>query len=188
MANQIALSQQLVEKVSQLEDIEHQISTINFKIYKLSQKFYKETDRIQIRLRKVQASRPRGNPANQWPHRPITHAIRNFYQTKEAKERKLWQDKDLLRQVFDHNRAILTSQKTALSNTQHDIESQIRIIKIQLHWFLQFFQFFPNLYCVKISDQVNKIKTLYHLEFQIFYFCVTILSNPLWRLLIPLLF
>ena len=133
MANQNALKQQLSEKEEQLEDLVLRISAVVVKINKLSQKFFREAAKIQQRLNKVQSSRPRGNPANQWPHRPITGRISAFYQAKENKERKLWQDKDLLRQVFDHNRAILTSQKLILTNAEHDIKSQIRLLKIQIH-------------------------------------------------------
>ena len=102
-------------------------------IYKLTQKFNIDDGKIQQCLNEVQASRPRGNPAYQWPHRPMTQRLRAFYQAKEGKERSLWQDKNLLRQVFDHDRAILTCQRSTFSNAEHDIESQIRILKIQLH-------------------------------------------------------
>ena len=50
MASQLVLSQQLEEKKAQLEDIVHQISAINLKICKLSQKFTKEAGKIQKRL------------------------------------------------------------------------------------------------------------------------------------------
>ena len=133
MASQLVLRQQLQEKTAQLEVIVLEISAISQKILKLSQKFTKEAVKIQKRLSKVQASRHRGNPANQWPHRPMTSSLRAFYQAKEGKERSLWQDKNLLRQVFDHDRAILTCQRSTFSNAEHDIESQIRILKIQLH-------------------------------------------------------
>ena len=75
MASQLALSQQLAEKEVQLQEIEHQVSNINLKISKLSQKFFIEANKIQTRINRVQASRPRGNPANHWPHRPITNSF-----------------------------------------------------------------------------------------------------------------
>ena len=133
VAKQLALKQQLCEREALLEDTVEKISAINLKIFKLTQKFTTEIGKIQLRLSKVQASRPRGNPANQWPHRPMTNRLSIFYQTKERKERGLWQRKNLLQQAFDHDRAILTSQRLVLTNLEHDIESQIRIIKIQLH-------------------------------------------------------
>ena len=132
-ARQLALQQQLGEKEAQLADVVHKLSIINLNIHKLTQKFNIEAQRIHRRISKVQASRPRGNPANQWPHRPMTSRINAFYQAKEDKEHLLWQKKDLLRQVFNHDRAILTSQRSVLTNTEHDIESQIRILKIQIH-------------------------------------------------------
>ena len=132
MANKVDLKNQLREKEAQLEEVVHQIAAVNLKISKLSHKFFNEDGRVQQRLNRVQASRPRGNPANQWPHRPITDNLRAFYQSKENKERQLWQKKDLLRQVFDHNRAILVSQRLALTNSEHDIQSQIRLLRIQI--------------------------------------------------------
>ena len=132
-ARQLALQQQLGEKEAQLADVVHKLSIINLNIHKLTQKFNIEAQRIHRRISKVQASRPRGNPANQWPHRPMTSRINAFYQAKEDKEHLLWQKKDLLRQVFNHDRAILTSQRSVLTNTEHDIESQIRILNIQIH-------------------------------------------------------
>ena len=132
-SKQIALRQQLGERQVQLENIVKKISAVNLTIYKLTLKFNKEANKIQQQLNRVLASRPRGNPANQWPHRPMTNRLSAFYQVKERKERELWQKKSLLRQVFDHERAILTSQRLVLTNSEHDIESQIRIIKIQIH-------------------------------------------------------
>ena len=133
MASQLVLRQQLQEKTAQLEVIVLEISAISQKILKLSQKFTKEAVKIQKRLSKVQASRHRGNPANQWPHRPMTSSLRAFYQAKESKERKIWQSKSLLQQVFDHDKAILTSQRSVLSNEEHDLEFQIQLIRIRLH-------------------------------------------------------
>ena len=87
MSSQLALRQQLEEKEAQLEVTVHKISVINQKNFKLTQKFTVEAGKIQKRLSKLQASRPRGNPANQWPHRPMNSNLRAFYQAKEAKER-----------------------------------------------------------------------------------------------------
>ena len=92
-SKQHSLRQQLSKKEAQLEVIVQKISAANLNIYKLSQKFYIEAAKIQQSLSKVQASRPRGNPANQWPHRPMTPSLRGFFQAKENKERKLWQKK-----------------------------------------------------------------------------------------------
>ena len=132
-ARQLALQQQLGEKEAQLADVVHKLSIINLNIHKLTQKFNIEAQRIHRRISKVQASRPRGNPANQWPHCPMTPRVSAFYQTKEFKETELRKNKDLLKQVYDHKRAILTSQCLVLKNEQFDLESQIRLIRIQLH-------------------------------------------------------
>ena len=133
MSSQLALRQQLEEKEAQLEVTVHKISVINQKNFKLTQKFTVEAGKIQKRLSKLQASRPRGNPANQWPHRPMTSNLRAFYQAKETKERAIWQSQSLLQQVFDHDKAILTSQRSVLSIAEHDLEFQIQLIKIKLH-------------------------------------------------------
>ena len=133
MATQLVLRQQLEEKKTQLEVIEQQISTINQKICKLSQKFNKEANKIQQRINKAQASRPRGNPANQWPHCPMTNRVQAFYQSKERKETQLRQNKDLLKQTFDHSKAILTYERLVFENEKRDIGSQIRQIRIQVN-------------------------------------------------------
>ena len=127
------MKEQLEAKKVQLEAFEHDISSLALKIHKLSQKFQKENAKIQHKIDKVQFSRPRGNPANQCPHSPMTIRVRAFYQIKERKETELRQNQDLLRQTFHHNRAILTTQKNVLQNSQSDIESQIRLLNIQLH-------------------------------------------------------
>ena len=133
MASQLVLRQNLEEKKTQLEVIEQQILAINQKICKLSQKFNHDAAKIQKKITKVQFSRPRGNPANQWPHCPMTNRVQIFYQAKERKETMLRQQKDLLKQTFDHSRAILTCERQTLVNAQFDLESQIRILNIQIH-------------------------------------------------------
>ena len=135
MASQQHLRELVRDKTAEIEVIQHNISLILVKIHKLSQKFYKEDTKIQHKINKVQFSRPRGNPANQWPHTPMTSRVRVFYQIKERKETELRKSKDLLKQTFDHERAILFSQRLVLENAQRDIESQIRLITLQLHWF-----------------------------------------------------
>ena len=105
----------------QTEDILLRISSLNRRIPQLSQKFTAEAAKIQHKLNKVQISRP------------ITNRISAFYQVKERKERELMQSKDLLQLTFDHNKAILTTQRLALENAKFHIESQIQLINIQLH-------------------------------------------------------
>ena len=134
MASQQHLRELVRDKTAEIEVIQHNISLILVKIHKLSQKFYKEDTKIQHKINKVQFSRPRGNPANQWPHTPMTSRVRVFYQIKERKETELRQSQDLLKQTFHHNRAILTTERLVLQNAQSDLESQIRLLNIQLHW------------------------------------------------------
>ena len=133
MSNQQSLKEQVATKKIQIEDIVQKISTLTHRIFSLSQKFNHEAAKIQQKITKVQFSRPRGNPANQWPHRPMTNRVQTFYQSKERKETRLRQQKDLLKQTFDHDRAILTCEKQVLANAQFDLESQIRILNIQIH-------------------------------------------------------
>ena len=133
MANQQNLKEQRAAKEAEIEVIVQKISSINRRIFQLSQKYTSESAKIQHKLTRVQYSRPRGNPANQWPHRPMTNSVRNFYQIKERKEREVMQNKDLLKQTYDHSKAILTTQRLVLENAKFDIESQIRQIDIQLH-------------------------------------------------------
>ena len=136
MASQQHLRELVRDKTAEIEVIQHNISLILVKIHKLSQKFYKEDTKIQHKINKVQFSRPRGNPANQWPHTPMTSRVRVFYQIKERKETELRKRKDLIKQTFDHEKAILSSQRLVLENAKFDIESQVRLIYIQLHWFI----------------------------------------------------
>ena len=131
--SQLALREQLAIKQVQLENIVQQRTVINLSIHKLSWEFATEAATMQHKINKVQFSRPGGNPANQWPHCPMTSRVRAFYQIKESKERELRKNRDLLQQTFDHSKAILTSQRLVLENAQSDIKSQIWIINIQLH-------------------------------------------------------
>ena len=131
--SQKSLQDQLTISKIHVQDIEQKISILNSNIYQLSQKFYTTAAGLQRKIDSVQFSRPRGNPANQWPHCPMTNRVRAFYQIKEHKERELRKKKDLLRQVVDHDTAILTSQRLVLENELFDVESQIRLILIQLN-------------------------------------------------------
>ena len=133
MSNTSVLKEQLKTKMCLIQDITLKISVIVIRVNKLSQNFLKESARIQRKINKVQFSRPRGNHANQWPHRPMTSNIRAFYQIKARKERDLLTSKDLIQHVFNHDKAILTSEQQALENEKRDIESQIRQIRIQLN-------------------------------------------------------
>ena len=133
MSNQQCLRQQVTLKEAQIVDIVDKISELTTRINNLSQKYNRDAFKIQQKITKVQFSRPRGNPANQWPHCPITPRLQAFYQSKERRESRLRQEKDLLKQSYDHSRSILTCQRQALANTQFDLESQIRILKIQIH-------------------------------------------------------
>ena len=127
------LREQVTIKEAQIQGIVQKISALNLSIFQLSQKYYREADKVQRKITKVQFSRPRGNPANQWPHQPMTPRVQAFYQSKERKESRLRREKDLLKQTFDHSKAILTCQRQVLTNEQFDLESQIRILKIQIH-------------------------------------------------------
>ena len=135
MTSQQNLRDQLTAKKLQVRDIQEKVSAIELSLNQLSRIFFNDSNKIQQKITRVQFSRPRGNPANQWPHCPMTSRVRSFYQAKEHKERELRKSKDLLKQVFDHNRAILTSKRLILENEQFDIESQIRLVLIQLHEF-----------------------------------------------------
>ena len=133
MSTQQILREQVATKRLQIEDIVHKISALTLRIHCLSQKFNLDAAKIQQRINKVQFSRPRGNPANQWPHCPMTIRVQIFYQSKERKETRLRQQKDALRQTFDHSRAILTCEKQTLVNAKFDLESQIQILNIRIH-------------------------------------------------------
>ena len=133
MATNQTLKDQLATKNVQLQVIVHQIDTIKKNIYKLSQKFLSESAKLQNRINKVQFSRPRGNPSNQWPHCPMTSRIRAFYVVKERKESDLRKNKELRQQTFDHDKSILTSRLIPLRQDRHELESQIKMINIQLN-------------------------------------------------------
>ena len=138
MANRVKLSQKaltenLAVKRSQIEDLEQKISGINISIHRLSQKFHQEAAKIQHKITKIQFSRPRGNPAHHWPHRPMTSQVRAFYQVKDRKEGELRRSQNLLKQTFDHDKALLTSSRLVLESALFDLESQVRLINIQLH-------------------------------------------------------
>ena len=133
MSNQHNLTEQLTLNSRQIEDIVQKVSALTTSIARLTQKYNRDAVIIQGRITKVQFSRPRDNPANQWPHCPMTNRVQAFYQAKETKESRLRQEKDLLKHTFDHRRATLTCERQALLNLKFDLESQNRIIYIQLH-------------------------------------------------------
>ena len=125
------LTCELLAKQTRLEELTKQILVINVDLQQLTLQFNTNANRIQSRISKVQFSRPRGNPANYWPHRPMTNRIHLFYQAKEKKEGLLRQNKEMLKLTFEHNRAILINRKLVLINEQSDLESQIRLIRIR---------------------------------------------------------
>ena len=133
MSSQQDLREQVAAKKTQIEVVIQKISALTQLILTLSLKYNREAAKIQRQITKVQFSRPRGNPANQWPHRPMTNRIQAFYQAKERRDTRLRQEKDLLKQTFDHSRAIMTCERNVLTNTQFDLESQVRILNIQIH-------------------------------------------------------
>ena len=132
MSSQQSLREQVSSKKVQIEDIDNKITALSLRILNLTQKYNFESLKIQRKITRVQFSRPRGNPANQWPHCPMTNRVQAFYQSKERKETRLRQEKELLKQTFDHSRAILTCEKNVLANAKFDLESQIRILNIQI--------------------------------------------------------
>ena len=132
MPSQQSLREQVATKKAQIEDIVQKISALTHRIHTLYAKYNLDAVKIQRQTTKVQFSRPRGNAANQWPHRPMTNRVQAFYQAKKRKETRLRQEKDLLNQTFDHSKAIMTCEKNVLTNAQFDLESQVRILNIQI--------------------------------------------------------
>ena len=122
MSSQRNLKEQVTSKELQLEVISNKISSLNLQILNLSQKYNFDADKLQRKITKVQFSQPRGNPANQWPHCPMTPRIQAFHQSKGRKESRLRQEKDMLKQTFDHGKAILTCERQVLANAQFDLE------------------------------------------------------------------
>ena len=110
--------------------IQAKISSIDIELFKLTQNFHIQAGKLQRQINKVQFSRPRGNPANIWPHRPMTTRVRQFYQAKEGCETFLRNNMDLLKLSFDHSKAIITSKKAILESELSDTESQIKLLKI----------------------------------------------------------
>ena len=72
MSRQQNLRDQLNAKKVQLEVIVQKILSIVRNIHQLTQIFSIEAAKLQHKISKVQFSRPRGQPANQWPHAPMT--------------------------------------------------------------------------------------------------------------------
>ena len=98
---------ELLSKQTRLEVVTTQILGINDEIQKITFQFNTQANKIQSRISKVQLSRPRGNPANYWPHCPMTPRVNLFYQAKERKEKLLSQSQVNLKLTFEHNRAII---------------------------------------------------------------------------------
>ena len=122
---------ELTARQVEIASILEKIISLDLELFKLIQRFNVETGKLHTQIHKIQFSRPRGNPANIWPHRPMTDRVRLFYQAKESRETFLRRNKDLLKLSFDHSKAIITSRKSVLENDIHDLESQIRLLQVR---------------------------------------------------------
>ena len=122
---------ELTTKQIRVSEIQEKLSSLNSQLHNLSRKFHIEAGKLQQQIQKVQFSRPRGNPANYWPHRPMTTRIQLFYEAKERRESFLRKNKDILKLSFDHSKAIITSEKKILDSELFDLESQMRLLKVR---------------------------------------------------------
>ena len=52
--------------------------------------------KIDASIAKTQSSRPKGNPANKWPHTTMSKTDNKFWTSKEARERKLYAEREVL--------------------------------------------------------------------------------------------
>ena len=127
------LTDSLTDTILRRDEVSKQLSEIYLKIRVMSQQFYSDANKLHCKITKVQLSRPRGSQANQWPHCPMSLRVQQFYQAKDIKERALWTKKDNLRRLFDHEKAILTSQTLQLENLILDYEAKIRQLNIQIN-------------------------------------------------------
>ena len=57
--HKVLLQEQLSAKTSQIEDILRKVSVLNLRINSLSQKFHSDASKLQVRIDRVQFSRPR---------------------------------------------------------------------------------------------------------------------------------
>ena len=87
---------------------------------------------IDAKIAKTQLSRPRGNPCKKWPHTPMSSTDKKFWNWKEARERTLHAERDVLVANRDGFIEMEQSRIRQLTAMLSDVDSVIKVLHIRL--------------------------------------------------------
>ena len=85
--------------------------------------------KIDANIAKTQRSRPKGNPAKHWPHTPMSKTDKKFWTWKEARERKLFAEREVLVANRDGFIEMERSRINQLTSMISDVETVIKILE-----------------------------------------------------------
>ena len=98
----------------------------------MRQDFGEKIKVIDAKIAKTQLSRPRGNPCKKWPHTPMSSTDKKFWNWKEARERTLHAERDVLFANRDGFIEMEQSRIRQLTAMLSDVETIIKILRVRL--------------------------------------------------------
>ena len=102
---------------------------VHFRINEVRQDFGVQIMKIDASIAKTQRSRPRGNPSNKWPHTPMSKTDKKFWSWKEARERKLFAEREVLVANRDGFIEMERSRINQLTSMIADVDTVIKILE-----------------------------------------------------------
>ena len=105
---------------------------MNFKCFRINevrQDFGAKISTLDSKIAKTQRSRPRGNPANKWPQTPMSNSDKKFWSWKEARERSLYAERDVLVANRDGFIEMEQSRINHLTSVMADVNTIIKILQ-----------------------------------------------------------
>ena len=99
------------------------------RINEVRQDFGAQIVKIDASIAKTQRSRPKGNPSKKWPHTPMSETDKKFWSWKEARERKLYAEREVLVANRDGFVEMERSRINQLTSMIADIDTVIKILE-----------------------------------------------------------
>ena len=99
----------------------------------MRQDFGEKIKVIDAKIAKTQLSRPRGNPSKKWPHTPMSSTDKKFWNWKEARERTLHAERDVLVANRDGFIEMEQSRIRQLTAMLSDVETIIKLLHVRLN-------------------------------------------------------
>ena len=103
-----------------------------FRINEVRQDFGAKIRTLDAKIAKTQKSRPRGNPAKKCTHTPMSSTDKKFWSWKEARERTLHAERDVLIANRDGFIEMEQSRINQLTSMLSDINTIIKILQNRL--------------------------------------------------------